>query len=424
MRKTMIALSVVALVLSSFVPATAGDPPSNMPLSKEAKFVEVFNQCEWTFEATGISGAKKKIRQEKAMLDAKKAAVWVILTGENGLVQTADERANLKQCQEQLFADSIILNFITYSDATPRRRIEIEKGKKRKVVIEVRVSKCALSNWLVDNCGFVPPPPYPPTLMVLPNTPDGVYPTDVLKEDELAHHAAVVLEGFLAEHRYEYANPEMTADIQELVDGLQLAIGGGKKDYAYMMAQAIGSDIYITFAYKFNNKTDQGSTTENCSITLSAFETTTAKGLGSETGYSNYYAVGHAKAAMLEEALNNAMVGVLASINGYWKDAFIFGVKYKGVFTLDCEDFDEDDAEDAADYLIDCAKEVCKKVKPGVITEKTVELYMWATQDQAEDLRDLNRTIKNCFKGKFPDGKLRRKALNKQLIFSSVACAE
>jgi hypothetical protein len=414
----------VLLILLTVVVSAQADDQSPTPVAQEATFIEAFSQCEDSYEATGKDFGKEKTRQEMAMLDAKRSAVWKVIYGENGLAQTPEERASADSCAAEIYSEPVLGRFIAYSDPIPKRRIVINKGKGLKVVIDVRVDRCALSNWLVEHCGFIPPPPYPPTLMVIPAVAEGEYPTVILENDPMARHAETVLKGFLAERRYDYEEATMSADLQEQMDALQLASGTGSKDYGYLMAQAIGCDVYITFQYTFNDRTNAGVKTRNCSVTLSAFETTTAKGLGSETGYSEYYPPDYNQNALIEEALNNAMVGVLASINGYWKDEWKIGAKYKAIFSIICEEFEDYDAEDAGDYLVDCAKDICKKVKISVLTDKTVELLMWATQDQAEDARDLNRSIRRCFSDEFDLGRLKRRVLNRKLIFSEVICAE
>jgi hypothetical protein len=356
------------------------------------------------------------------MLDARKAAIWFVLFGRNGLVQTAQERSRILECQEALFAKETILGFITHADEVPRERIKIEKGRKLKVRIEVRVNRQMVADWLVDHCGFAPPPLYPPAIMVLPHVGGDENPIARLQSEPLDRHAETVLKGFLAERQYEYEEAAASEELDRTIESLSVVAGGGPKDFAYLIALGQGSDIYITFEYGFTQKQVGSTTTEKCEGTLAAFETTTGKGLGSETGYSEYLAA--SRRSLLEAALNNAVDGVLASVDGFWKKSLQTGVQYKAVYGIACDDFSEDEQMEVADRLIDCAKSVCQKVKPNVLTAQTVELDLWVTKERAEDARELEREIRKCFGEVSEEGKLQRSTLNRKLILGSIECVD
>jgi hypothetical protein len=415
-------LAVFWFVLGACAGTGGSQGDSNLPVSREATPVEVTSQAEWTVYATGISGDRERVRQERAMLDARKAAVWFVLFGPSGLVQTAQERRLITKCQEALFAEQTVLGFVTHADEVPRERIKIEKGRKLKVRIEVRVNRQMVANWLVDHCGFSAPPLYPPAIMVLPHVAGEEDPFARLQNEPLDRHAETVLKGFLAERQYEYEEAVASTELDRTIESLGVLTGGGPKDFAYLIALGQGSDIYITFEYGFAQKRVGSTTTEKCEVTLAAFETTTGKGLGSETGYSEYLAA--SRRSLLEAALNNAIDGVLASVDAFWKKSLQTGVNYKAVYRIACDDFDEEDQTEVADVLIDCAKSVCQKVKPNVVTGATVELDLWATKERAEDARELERAIRKCFGEAFAEGKLQRTTLNRKLILGSIECVE
>ena len=79
---------------------------------------------------------------------------------------------------------------------------------------------------------------------------------------------------------------------------------------------------------------------------------------------------------------------------------------------------------DRNDWIVDCAKRVCQRARPNVVTRETVELDLWATKERAEDARDLEREIRTCFGEGFGEGKLQRLTLNRKLILGSIECVD
>ena len=64
---------------------------------------------------------------------------------------------------------------------------------------------------------------------------------------------------------------------------------------------------------------------------MRAFETTTARLLGAETGYSDESAA--PATALVEAAMTNALDNVMSRINSYWQDDIKNGLQYKVIVT-------------------------------------------------------------------------------------------
>ena len=92
---------------------------SQLPVSKEAKLVEVVSSSEVMVEATGIyNGVGKKDKHKKkdvdkkglegATLDARKSALYFVLFGgTDPLISSPEERQNFNQHEANYFGDNL-----------------------------------------------------------------------------------------------------------------------------------------------------------------------------------------------------------------------------------------------------------------------------------------------------------------------------
>ena len=359
--------------------------------------------------------------QENAMLDAKRAAIWFLLYGQDGLLQTDEEREKIRQCRELLFVEETVEGFITWINLTPIVRVEIEGGKALKVVVQLKVNRKMVGDWLVDHCGFSPPPAYPPTIMVLPEVPKGTNPIEILYRDPLKKKAAEVVESYLTTLKYEVLVPEQETNIDDIKEQLDI-IKDIQDDYTYMISLAIGSDVYINYNLQIEKKGAGSTQTIKAIVGVRAYETTTARLLGTETGYSEFRP--SPEAVVLEEAMNDAVGKVLTRINAYWKEDWQKGIQYRIVSSVKCEDLDEVQLEDIGFVISDCLEEHSSHVKENVITDLTQDFRVWVKYSDFDKLSKFYRTIRGCFDDEFTDGKLGYIVLNRKLLVAKVDCAE
>ena len=143
----------------------------------------------------------------------------------------------------------------------------------------------------------------------------------------------------------------------ETLNIAQLELGDREDDYAYQLALSIGSDIYIEFS-GIEEKAGYG--TNKYAASVRAYETTTSRLLGAETGYSQ--ARKGELMLCVEEAMNDAVDKVLARIASYWKEDLNQGVQYKLVLNM-ASDFDKDQIEEIQFVLIDVIENMTNKSK-------------------------------------------------------------
>lgn len=128
-------MNVVLRLAICFLPAGGMDP--NLPLSREARLMEVSSPHEWLLEATGIADAF-----EEAVLDAKRAALWWSLFGERGILVTPEERQRAEPFLETLFEEKTLGSFITWTEPYPTYRSE------SRVALQLRINRKWLKTWL------------------------------------------------------------------------------------------------------------------------------------------------------------------------------------------------------------------------------------------------------------------------------------
>jgi len=414
-------VGILILLLVASVSEGKKKPKSNLPISKEATLVESSNPAEVMVLATGIGEGKKKELTRKALLDARRAAVYfVLLGGTDPLLQTQEERRKFAAVQEKYFAEDRISKYIAWEATSFERRIKIAGGKKLKVQKYFKVNKELLKNDLIaDGVLTVIAGPLP-FIMVIPEVPKGENPVERMNAEPRLKHAARVIESYLTARKYDVLVPEQVEAIQALSEA-QESLKGFEEDYSYQLALSIGSDVYITYAIDVQARGVGSSTVRKAMVSVRAYETTTARLLGTETGYSVERP--SPELVVVEEAINDAVDKVLSRINAYWKEDLKRGVQYKLIVRIG-EDFDEDEVEDISFAISDLIDRFCNYSKENVVTESTLDYLVWAKMDKFEKSSKLYRAMRKAFPQEFEDGKLRRININRKLILLKVVRAE
>jgi len=403
---------------------------SQLPVSREAKIVEVVSSSEVMIESTGIyNGVGRKARHKKkdvdkngvlnATLDAKRTAIYFLLFGgTDPLLGSEDEKQNFNPYETEFFNKDKLSNFITYEDVSLIKKVKINGGEGLKIVKRFKINKELLKGKL-EKLGIVISQSEVadimgnPFIMVLPSVKKGKSPIDELRNNKSYKHAASVVESYLTARQYEVIVPEQ----QEAMDNLnqaQLDLGDREEDYAYQLALSVGSDIYIEFS---GVQEDAGYGTKKYAITLRAFETTTARLLGTETGYSQ----GRKGELMvsIEEAMGDAIDKVLSRVNKYWKKDLEKGIQYKLVFNMS-SDFDEDEVEEIQFALMDAIEEMATKSKENIITNQTMDYLLWCDPNKYDKSSKVYRYVKKYFKKEDAPGTLRKINVNRKMVILKV----
>ncbi|PIO49208.1 MAG: hypothetical protein CMR00_00580 [[Chlorobium] sp. 445] len=386
---------------------------AQVPKSQEATFVESYSPTEVTLKAKGIG-----FNVDEAERDARKCAVYFLLYSANdAILQTPAEKEAFKAIEQEFFTDANINNYITFMSNSILSKVKLQDGSV-KVEKLIRVNREKLKEDLVAKGAIAGTKDLAaiagnPFIMVLPEVPKGQSPIAALQRDPNIKKGAEVIESYLTARRYEVRVPEQQDAVNDLVSAKK-AVAGIQDDIAYKLALSIGADIYISY----NVKIEQGSIGKKASVGCRAYETTTARLLGTETGYSPERP-DVPEAALIEEAMNFAIDRVLSRINAYWKEDIASGRQYKVIFRITGK---FDDPDDLTDALEDVLKEVTTKRKNNATTKETVDWILW--QNSYESERDFFKAISKAFEAnkniKKLGAKLKRVNVNRKLMLLEI----
>ncbi len=436
----MTTFAITALVATLFA---MGSPPpqlkSNLPRSHQCTIVESVSPSEVLVHATGIGrwekGTVSNYDRETYLLhdaedDARRAAVWFILyEGTEPILPTEKEKRMFQPIREMFFQIENIERFITWESGEPIKRVKrvVEKRRRYELILEkaMRVDKQAIRNALVDQGillarGELATKIGMPLIMVIPACPKGQSPLELLAADPNLAHAAKVIEAFLTAHRYEVLVPEQADFITRQVED-QLAFHDREKDYSYRLALSVGSDVYIAFEVIISGERHS---TKKASVNIRAFETTTARLIGAETGYSA--AAKSAEPVLIEQAVNDAVDKVLSRINAYWLSDLERGIQYKLVVNLP-SDIRSDRAEDLALAFSDIIQGAVAKegrFKENIVSDRTLDYLVWCDPAMFSRSMQVYRAVKDAFSVRFSVYNLRKVTINRKLIVMAVEPAE
>ncbi len=421
------------LTLSSFLLTLVS---AQYPLSREVKIIEQVSPVEVMVEATGeYKGKGKNDRNKKkdlknnglrrAIHDSKRAAIYHLLfSGTDPILQSSEEKKKFDNfsANDNYFFDSKNLNlFVSFEEQELRKRVSTDGGKGIKIAKRYKINIEKLKNDLVSReliaaLADLTESMGNPFIMVLPRVEKGQSPIEFLTSNDYASHAAGVVQSFLTSNQYEVVVPDQASALEAL-NSAQMNVKDRDEDISYQLALAIGSDVYIDYKGSFE---DAGYGTQRYSLEARAYETTTARLLGSETGYSQGRS-GDQKVS-IEEAMNDAISKVLSRVNQYWKKDLNKGVQYKLVVSIAASDFDEDDLEEIQFGLMDAIDEIAKSSKENIVTDNTIDYLLWCDPQEYDKSTKIYRNLRRKFKDTGEDygAKLGRVNINRKMILLKV----
>lgn len=398
----------------------------NLPRAREAVLLESSSPSEVMVRATGF-GIDRKHRKPKAKTldksannDAKKTAVWFVLFGgSDPLLQTDSEKQKFEKIQEDFFKTDNIHKYISWEADYYDKRLKIDNGKMLKVEKTFKINKSLLEAELVKRSIIIKPASISklvgmPTIMVIPETTGDIAPLELLKIDPDIKKGAEVIESYLTAKKYTVIVPEQQQVLQELT-ATQYALGGAEEDYSYLLALSIGSDVYISYNVFVASRKIGSSTVKKAVVGCRAYETTTGRLLGTETGYSRERLAPNP--ALIEEAMNDAVDKVLSRISNYWKSDIKRGVQYKMIVSVS-DSYDSDEAEDIIFKISDLLKEIASSLKENSVADYTYDVLIWVTPEQYPSATDIYRTLKSRYNGA---GSVKKISISRKLILLSVS---
>ncbi len=410
------------LILATLIAFSSAPPPDkpdgNLPVSRQARLKESVSANEVDLYAVGIAGGSKKYRQTAALIDARKSAVYYVLyAGSDPILRSESEKLKFKQYEQGFFEFANIQKFISYENPEFTDRVAIDKKTRLKVEKVIRVNVGRLKEDLsllgviettraiVDDIGW-------PNIMVIPEAPSGGDPLKMLADNPAVAQAAASIESYLTSRRYDAIVPQQNAMLGDMVS--QMAkLEGIADDPQYKLALTLGSDVYITYKIDVTTRQLGGTTVAKATTAVRAFETATARLLGTETGYSQERP--EPPAVVVEEAVKDAIDKVLNRIDGYWKDDRTRGLQYRLVVKV-VGDFDQQTRNDFTNRIADYLDNNCAQTKENVLSASTLDFLVWAKRDQFDKSRKLADALATSFNNAFKGGELFQVTVNRKLI--------
>jgi hypothetical protein len=403
---------------------------ANLPTSHEVTFVEANGSAEVLVKAKGVGGVKgfwgfdEEQSVKKAEMDARKAAVYFVLyggAGLDGLLRSDDDKRKFSAIENDFFDDANVQKLISWEASTFESRIKLAGGEKVKIEKQMRVNRKGMSDQLVarrivasveditEEVGL-------PTIMALPAVKQGQNPLDELKSNAVLKQGASTIESYLTAKKYSVIAPDQAEQIFQQQKA-QMSLKGHEEDLSYSIALSVGSDVYITYTITVDTRKVGSTDVRKASVSVRAFETTTARLLGTETGYSEESAA--PATALVEAAVANALNNVISRINSYWQDDMKNGLQYKVIVNITGK-FDEDTKYDLEDAVQKTLKKLCSKTKQNVTSDKTIDYLVWVSNPDMQNPTGFFREMRKEFNANFSAGKLRQVNLNRKLMMVAV----
>ncbi|HTX20182.1 MAG TPA: DUF6175 family protein [Bacteroidota bacterium] len=420
-------LLVIALVVCVAGPAKA---QGNLPESREATFVEANGSAEVLIRAKGIGGVsglfgfKEEESLKLAEMDARKSAIYFVLyggSGFDGVLKTDEDKTKFQTIANDFFADENITKFISWEASSLDSRVRMAGGDKLKVEKQFRVNVKAIKDALIQkgiitSSSEVAEEIGMPTLMALPAVKPGESPLEMLEKDPVLKQGAATIESYLTAKKYNVIAPEQAEQIYQQQKS-QMTLKGGDEDMSYAIALTVGSDVYITYSIDLQSRMVGSTNVHKASVSVRAYETTTARLLGTETGYSDESAA--PEEALVEAAITNALNNVMSRINNYWTDDMKNGVQYKVIFNI-TGTFSGDAKDELSPAALLSLKKLCSRVKENVVSDKTMDYLVWVTNQDYQNSSVFFLALKKEFAQNFAAGKLRRVSANRKLLMLAV----
>lgn len=409
MNATRPLFRVVAVFAAVFGLASASQakkpkaPPR--PVGNEASFAESFSPVEVTIKATGL-GAEPELAEADIPLVALQ---FVMFKWSDKLVNTDDENRRAQSVLDEIYGNP--KKFVTWTAdrVTSTRRLPDDRYEVTRMV---RINKGELSEFLVKKGVISSRQDLAkgagnPMIMVIPDAPKGSSPLDVFGSNPLAQQCAGAIESYLTQRQYEVVSPRGQENLGSQVQMIG-SIKSPDEDQTYQIALATGADVYVVFAGEVASVPGG----RKASLVVKAYETSTARLLGTETGYSQTRP-NATDGVLVEEATNDAIDKVLQRVNNYWKTDADRGIQYKLVIRYN-GNFGPERKQDLSDALEELVEKEFSEHKVNISTDKTEDYIVWAPKESVAGTGAISRIFRK--KLELPGVKVREILKNRKLL--------
>lgn len=245
-----------------------------------------------------------------------------------------------------------------------------------------------------------------PIFMVMPSQSDTPQAGQQnISKDPMSKAMMESINGYLTKKKYEVKSLEGQAQLDNIIK-MQNDIANTDDDYSYLASLTLGADIYIKYAGSVQ--------TDNVTVEVYAYETSTGKLLGSQTaevknnGHTNQTNL----RANIQSAARKAMPNLEQKIIAYWKADMNKGQQYKVVMNLKGE-LADNQIEDLHDFIMQTLKHTFNSIVVNVMTDKTIDLVVYVDPNKYADSQEVYSKIRNALKSNVETKKLN---ITKKLI--------
>ncbi len=226
-----------------------------------------------------------------------------------------------------------------------------------------------------------------PILMALPaNSSKGSSPASVVASNPFARAAMEGINEYLTERGYEVRSLDGSEDLSNLIQ-MQGDISDNGDDMSYVAGLALGADVYIKFSGSIRN--------HMVTVELSAYETSTARLLGSKTGtVQDHGSSSDNQRYLVHSAAKKALPALEKTIQSYWNEDLKKGTQYKVVMRIGSQ-FSGSSLEDLQDQSVSSLRKAFKSVKVNSMTEKTIDLIVYANPTEFPDAYSVYSAIRD-----------------------------
>jgi hypothetical protein len=360
-KKNLMVKSVVAVLVVSFAitSGVTGCASTNVrPTSYQAEVVESLDGNRVRVAAVG----EGKHTQE-AIADGYRAAIYRV---SQDLVQSQEERIGFEAVSEEVYAKAN--QYVERYSIKSRRK---EPHADVKLNLDIVVNRKRLADDLVA-LGVIRS--QRELLTQLRNPSIVVLPEAGVAKAEWRQFATDHVNSYLTNRKFEALD---AAQIQQLdsMSARTRQVAGISEDPIATIALELGGDIYIVYDVKVDTARVGKDGTVKATASVRAFETTTARSIGSATGFSREYAAtAGADRKAIAEALSDSVDRVLVNVMDFWKDDAIKGFQY----LIQVQgDFSGDEGRRVRRQLYTIVKDMSGDVKENVATERVLNYRVW-----------------------------------------------
>ena len=259
-----------------------------------------------------------------------------------------------------------------------------------------------------------------PTIMVIPAVEPDVDPIIALA-DPLTGHIAGAIESHLTAQGFDVLIPTQQVLIDEVIDASR-TLEGIFVDRQHARALAFGSDIYIVFSVLWDEQSAVGTDLLRAAVAIRAFETTTARALGTETGYSRARPV--REEVVAEEAVNDALPKILSRLGRYWKKDRELGFQYLAHLSF-TGSLSQQATQMLQGSLVDRLRQESgvKYLREEIATARRCDYRLWCEPNQITSARELARMIERSIHEVSPEATVRTPLLTRKIAILEVSGA-